>query len=205
MLIIFEGPDGVGKTTLAKMLAERIGATYYAFPGQEAGSLGQLVYELHHRTLFPAMDISDDSLQLLHIAAHINALHTRLIPWLQEGRTVVLDRFYWSTLVYGLAYGLRPAFLERIIGVERIVWAEGSWLHDALMLCIMRGEPFTKKDDPKAQERWSSIASEYIHQFRKSDTHWLANRHIVYNEGLIDTTYQQIINLVNQTKQFQVH
>ena len=52
-LIVFEGPDGVGKSTLAEHLTSRLRETgipcnYLAFPGREPGSLGRLVYDLHH-------------------------------------------------------------------------------------------------------------------------------------------------------------
>ena len=73
-LIVFEGPDGVGKSTLAAKLTDRLRKTgvpckYMAFPGRQPGSLGRLVYDLHHDAHgFGLNEFSPTSLQLLHIA-----------------------------------------------------------------------------------------------------------------------------------------
>ena len=47
-LLVLEGPDGVGKTTLAKVLTESLAerglkTLLLSFPGQEAGTIGALV------------------------------------------------------------------------------------------------------------------------------------------------------------------
>ena len=52
-LIVFEGPDGVGKSTLSLALADRLRAMglpcqHLSFPGKDAGTVGRLVYEVHH-------------------------------------------------------------------------------------------------------------------------------------------------------------
>ena len=52
-LIVFEGPDGVGKSTLSLALANRLKAMglvcqHLSFPGKDEGTLGRLVYDVHH-------------------------------------------------------------------------------------------------------------------------------------------------------------
>jgi thymidylate kinase len=52
-LFILEGPDGAGKSTTAKKLVETLKASgsrasLFAFPGNEPGTLGKLVHDLHH-------------------------------------------------------------------------------------------------------------------------------------------------------------
>ena len=52
-LIVFEGPDGVGKSTICRAVAaalEKLGEScvLMSFPGQEEGTLGEHVYALHH-------------------------------------------------------------------------------------------------------------------------------------------------------------
>ena len=61
-LIVFEGPDGVGKSTLSKQLADRlreagVPCEHLAFPGRQPGSLGRLVYDLHH----DAVDLASET------------------------------------------------------------------------------------------------------------------------------------------------
>ena len=85
-LIVFEGLDGVGKSTLAQHLTSRlrevgIPCRFLAFPGRESGTLGRLVYDLHHDA--PRLGVSDvnsTSLQVLHIAAHIDAIEGEILP-----------------------------------------------------------------------------------------------------------------------------
>jgi len=52
-LIVFEGPDSVGKTTLVShvktLLDEsQIRTEFLSFPGDRPGTIGKVVYELHH-------------------------------------------------------------------------------------------------------------------------------------------------------------
>ncbi len=127
-LFVFEGIDGSGKTTLAKAFAELLRyrdlqCEYFAFPGAEDQTLGKLVYELHHGAHTDRVaSISPTSLQLLHIAAHIDAIDTKIMPILTAGRIVVLDRFWWSTWVYGIRGGVDPRSLQAMIDLERLSW-----------------------------------------------------------------------------------
>src|SRR3990172_5906938 len=110
-LYVFEGADGVGKSELSRRFFEHltrsgIECEYLAFPGKDAGTLGKLIYDIHHESgRFGIHAISATSLQILHIAAHVDAIENRIIPALKAGRSVVLDRFWWSTEVYGIVAG----------------------------------------------------------------------------------------------------
>ncbi len=67
-LVVFEGPDGVGKSELAARFQSWLeghgfSAERLSFPGKEEGTLGKLVYDLHSspeqpctslRTLMPS-------------------------------------------------------------------------------------------------------------------------------------------------------
>lgn len=124
-IVVFEGPDGVGKTTFINGLAE-----YYTkhginfklewFPGRDRGTLGEWVYKLHHSWKV-GVDIDPVALQVLHIAAHIDNLQRKLIPWFKIGGNVILDRFWWSTYAYGrMTLDKRQAW--KIVDAERQFW-----------------------------------------------------------------------------------
>lgn len=127
-LFVFEGPDGVGKTTTIAEVEKRLrlaGLTSVSlsFPGKEHGTIGAHVYKLHHDLAsYDVTKLTPLSLQLLHIAAHVDAIECRLLPLLNEGTTVLLDRYWWSTWVYGIEAGIPLSQLEAIVSLEKLVW-----------------------------------------------------------------------------------
>ena len=129
-LIVFEGADGVGKSTLAEQLTARlreagVPCERLAFPGRQPGSLGRLIYNLHHDA--PGLglgDVSPTSLQVLHVAAHVDAIERDILPALSAGTWVVLDRFWWSTWVYGAALGVSERSLKAMIRLEQLHWGQ---------------------------------------------------------------------------------
>jgi len=129
-LFVFEGPDGVGKSTILKQIAARLEGSSRvvrreSFPGNGPGSLGALVYELHHESSSHGVDgVSPLALQALHIAAHLDLIENTILPALESGEIVLLDRFWWSTWVYGMASKANQAALEFLIDAERAVWKE---------------------------------------------------------------------------------
>ena len=125
---MLEGPDGVGKSSLSKALVDKlskagVSCKYATFPGKDEGTIGRLVYDLHHDPKrFGLGKISATSLQALHIAAHLDAIEQRILPVLMKGQWVILDRFWWSTWVYGQAFSVDRATLDAMIQVERAQW-----------------------------------------------------------------------------------
>ncbi len=159
-LFVFEGPDGVGKSTVAAEFARRLSedrpAVLLSFPGREPGTLGHHVYELHHASArFGVERLSAASLQLLHIAAHLDAIEARIVPLLEAGTTVVLDRYWWSTWVYGVVGGARRDVLEQAIALERSQWAQNA---PAAVFLITRAEPFRAET---SVETWTRLVAEY--------------------------------------------
>jgi len=129
-LFVFEGPDGVGKTTIINEAEKRLhesGQTCarFSFPGREPGTLGAHIYALHHKPAqFGVEDLSALSLQILHVAAHVDTIERRILPLLRRGETVLLDRYWWSTWIYGSAANVPEAQLNQLLSVERLIWQE---------------------------------------------------------------------------------
>jgi integrase len=109
-LLIFEGPDGVGKSTLVKEAGKILdfrGIPYKAlsFPGKDAGTLGWVVDQIHHTPgTFEINNLTPLSLQALHIAAHLDHIESRILPALAQGA--------WFILVSDT--GMRPEEVFRI-------------------------------------------------------------------------------------------
>lgn len=155
-LFVFEGADGVGKSTIAEWFASHLrqsGAdcTLLSFPGREPGTLGRHVYELHHEPAqFGIEELSPASLQLLHVAAHIDSIERRIKPLLATGHFVVLDRFWWSTFVYGLVGGVPRAVLDGMISLERSVWVP---IQPERLFLITRSSPL-QPEPTRIWEKW---------------------------------------------------
>lgn len=138
-VIALEGPDGVGKTTIAHALVEVLDkegepAVYRSSPGHEGGTLGKLVHNLHHDASLVGVTrpLDPTSLQLLHVAAQVDALERDVLAPIGLGTSVILDRFWWSTWVYGMAAGLDETLLKMMIEIERLSWRSNK--PDAVIL-----------------------------------------------------------------------
>jgi len=117
--IVLEGIDGVGKTTQVSLLAEWLGALEVShLTVREPGGtpLGESIRELVlSRT---ELDVSPRSELLLLLAARAALVRDVLRPALEEGKTIVGDRFALSTLAYqGYGRGIEVDQVRRALDV----------------------------------------------------------------------------------------
>lgn len=184
-IFVFEGPDGVGKTSLSKMFAlhllEERGdgkVVCTSFPGREKGTLGRLIYNVHHNPEeFLITDMCETSLQILHIAAHIDALH-RLGPLLDRGYDVVLDRYWWSPVVYGALFSEYQEALELAVDAEMSVW---ETVPRPTFICLIDRD--TSLKDDQSPEDWQELRVGYKALFEKVKEEEIVDSH--FPSGLI--------------------
>lgn len=114
-LLAFEGLDQSGKQTQSGRLADAfrargLGVEFLTFPeyttaiGQEIGRVMQ--GERHYEA---------DTLQLLYIANRYE-FRVQIETWLAAGAVVICDRYLASSIAYGEAQGLDPAW---VVDVQR--------------------------------------------------------------------------------------
>lgn len=159
-LIILEGPENTGKTTLAQALAQALDARgapsqYMSFPGRNTRSIGKIVYEMDHEPAkFGIGKLNPASRQVLHLAAHLDAIDRLIKPALADGRWVVLDRYWWSMWAHGVAQGLSGGLLRHLLAVEAETWLP---VKPAVIFTTMRPVPFHETVTPE----WFAVKDAY--------------------------------------------
>ena len=109
-LIAFEGLDQSGKETQARLLAEHLSAQ-----GRHVATVSFPDYETHigtelYKALHGERDYGADVIQMLMIANRYEH-KPGIEAVLEKGGVVVADRYLASSVAYGEAQGLDPAWL----------------------------------------------------------------------------------------------
>ncbi len=110
--IVLEGPDGAGTTLHSELLADALtkeGRDVLLTAEPTSGSIGSFIRSALKESVTP---LSADALQLLFCADRADHLATVILPALEEGKTVVCDRYIPSTLLYGQESGCSRDWLE---------------------------------------------------------------------------------------------
>lgn len=170
LFLTFEGPDGSGKSTQARMLAERLRAEGYGvLESVEPGGtpIGQqirsiLLDPVNHE-LRPVAEL------LLMFACRAQNVEEWILPALAEGKIVVSDRFTDSSIAYqGAARGLG---WETVLDVDRIAC---HGLVPDLTLCIdidtetglSRAHSRNRRNDDRSEARIDEQSIEFHHKVR---------------------------------------
>lgn len=107
LLVALEGLDGAGKSTMARQIQERLGnnrCTIFAFPRRSTPS-GKILDRYLRGDTDKDTDMDAWSLHMLFLTNLWEAV-AEVRRELAEGRHVVLDRWYYSTIAYSAARGV---------------------------------------------------------------------------------------------------
>jgi dTMP kinase len=181
-LIALEGIDGCGKSTQARLLADRLGAVLTFEPG--ATALGSSLRTL---LLHPDQPALAERTEALLMAAD-RAQHVAEVvqPALGRGEWVVTDRFSASTLAYQ-GYG-RGLDLGELTGL--IEWATGGLAPDLCVLVDVEPAVGRARRAGTSRDRMESegsgfeqrVADGYRLLADRQDTPWL----VVDGQGTVD-------------------
>lgn len=110
-LIVFEGPDGAGKSTyieslLNEMEKNNIKATKVHFISSEF--IKHILLKSKYQNCDPY------TATFIYGAALNNMLNRVIIPKLREGTTVILDRYFYSIIARGIARGCDKRWLTSL-------------------------------------------------------------------------------------------
>jgi len=112
-LIVIEGIDGAGKSTQARGLVRRLRARGFdavAFREPTRGRWGREI----RRCAKEAGSLTPEQELDLFLKDRRDNVESNLAPALAAGRTVVLDRYYFSSIAYQGAKGLDPGRVRRL-------------------------------------------------------------------------------------------
>lgn len=108
--IVLDGPDGSGTTTHSRLLADAarsMGRDVLLTAEPTGAAIGKWI----RAYLDKGEGLPPDALQLLFCADRAAHLANVIEPALAAGKVVICDRYVSSTIAYGEAMGLDPAWL----------------------------------------------------------------------------------------------
>jgi dTMP kinase len=199
-LIVFEGVDGIGKSSLSKEVTRRltdsnVAFVSLAFPGNDPGTLGSLIYQVHHDPGSLGLStVSALGLQALHVAAHLDAIERKILSLLDAGTWIILDRYWWSTWVYGIERGIDPAYLQPVIEAELARW--GAVKPDRVFM-VDRSEAVRAEHDAdtflrlrtgykelaeREKEHYKIVLIDNENFVQSADTIWTHLQSLLFNE-----------------------
>jgi len=110
---VFEGPDGVGKTTIISRIAEALrqeGLKVHVTSEPSSSQIGELIrgWLLRQQVEPPHV------YALLFTADRYLHVYSEVMPMLRQGYVVLQERYKESTIVYQSAMGLETSWLETL-------------------------------------------------------------------------------------------
>jgi len=193
--IVLDGPDGCGKTTHTKLLAEWLqkqGVPTVSFRDPGGTAIGekirQILLSCEHSTMSTAAEV------LLYMAARVQLWQEKIEPALENNQCVVLDRWLSSTCAYqGYAGGFK---MRNVINIAEIC-LERPWPDLTIILDV--DLKTAAKRLKRGRDRMEQKGDDYHEKVRQG--FWeLANKRedfvFIDATGDIETVHEKIVEVV---------
>ena len=157
-LIVFEGVEGAGKTTQIRILAERLATAGITARGVREPGGTPVGDDIREILLHPENEIGPSTEALLFMASRAELVSRELIPALEEGVIILVDRFFLSTYAYQVAgRGLPEA---EVRAANRL--ATGGLVPDlTLLLDVPAAQGLGRADARGARDRIENADDEF--------------------------------------------
>ena len=114
--VVFEGPDGAGKSTQAKALMTDLQARGYTVLMTAWSSPKRCWSSIRAAKRLPVMR---NGLILVMQAMDLRQLmEEEVVPALRDGKAVIMDRYFYTGIARGIARGYRAGWLETLFGAD---------------------------------------------------------------------------------------
>jgi dTMP kinase len=114
--IVFEGLDGSGRSTATESIKELLISQGFEVLATKEPTIDSEAGREVKKILRENIETNPTELQKLYVQDRVEHLEKEIIPALEEGKIVISDRYFFSTLAYGTAHG---ANLEDLIKLNK--------------------------------------------------------------------------------------
>ena len=206
MLIVYEGPEGAGKSTQLRLLSE-----WLASRGREVIAVREpggtiLGDEIRRVLLDPASDIVPAAAALLFMASRAQLVERVLRPAVGQQSIVLVDRFFLSTYAYqGAGRGIAE---EHLLAANQMA-TRGLVPDLTVLLDLPTDEGFRRVAQRGAHDRIEQAASDFharvAAEFRRFATAEWQQRHpecgpiaVVDARGTVDQVFARVHVLLRE-------
>lgn len=164
MFITFEGIDGSGKSTQVEMLKSyfsKKGVTCHVFREPGGTDISEQIRSL---LLHGADDMDPVTELLLFSSARSQLIAEKVIPLLEKDQTVILDRFYDSTVAYQ-GFGRESVPLKEIDQLNRI--ASHHRVPDITFYLKISPEDANLRTQSSSKDRMEKSGDEFFRKVAK--------------------------------------
>lgn len=176
--ITFEGPDGSGKSTICNLVYEELLKNKVkTIKTREPGGtrISEKIREIILDKDLSEMDMRTEA--LLYSASRAQHTYEKIIPALEEGTTVLCERYVLSSLAYqGYARGQN---LEDILSINN--FATGRIKPDIVFVFRSRGETLNRKDESsydrleREPDEFHKKVRDYYNNLEKEDNYYFVD------------------------------
>jgi dTMP kinase len=160
-LIVFEGPEGVGKTTQIRRLSETLAVRGVRHLGVREPGGTAIGNEIRRLLLEPGPEFSARTEALLFMASRAELVERDIVPALEDGQVVIADRFFLSTYAYQIAGRGLPE--QDVTSANR--FATGGLVPDlTILLRLSVHAALARTDGRGSRDRIESAADEFHHR-----------------------------------------
>lgn len=172
MFVVIEGINGVGKSTQCDLVSNRLpNAVTFRDPGSTP--LGE---RLRPVLKDQSLEVTEEALTLLFMSSRVELFHREIIPALDKGMVVIMDRWFHSTVAYQGCKGVSVNDIESL----------GRWVHvDPELTCNI----LLMIDPEKSLERAQRLSNDRYEQDGISLQRSLQHAYEAQDwDAMIDTT-----------------